>query len=118
MSALSFIRPEIQRLHAYVPGEQPRDRSYVKLNTNENAYAPSPRVLEAIARATTDDLRLYPDPVATELKRKAASVYGLSPDSVLAGNGSDELLTMILRACVGPGDRVVFPTPISPSTTM
>jgi histidinol-phosphate aminotransferase len=111
MSALPFIRPEVQRLHAYVPGEQPRDRSTVKLNTNENAYPPSPRVLEAIARATTDDLKLYPDPVATELRNKAASVYGLTPEHVLAGNGSDELLTMILRACVGPGDRVVFPVP-------
>jgi histidinol-phosphate aminotransferase len=111
MPALPFVRPEIQRLNAYVPGEQPRDRSYVKLNTNENAYPPSPRVLEAIARAATDELRLYPDPVATELRARAASVYGVSLESVLAGNGSDELLTMIMRACVGAGDTVVFPVP-------
>ncbi len=83
----------------------------VKLNTNENPYPPSPRVLEAIGAATTGELRLYPDPLASELRAKAASVYGVSADWVLAGNGSDELLTMILRACVGPGDSVVFPRP-------
>jgi histidinol-phosphate aminotransferase len=111
MSAPDFIRPEIRRLHAYVPGEQPRGQRVVKLNTNENPYPPSERVLEAIRQAATADLKLYPDPVATELRVKAGSVYGVSPDSVLVGNGSDELLTMILRACVNPGESVVFPVP-------
>jgi histidinol-phosphate aminotransferase len=106
-----FVRPEIDRLAGYVPGEQPRDKRYVKLNTNENPYPPSPRVLEAIRRATTDDLRLYPDPGATELRARAGQVYGFPPEFILAGNGSDELLAIILRACVGPGDRVVYPTP-------
>jgi histidinol-phosphate aminotransferase len=106
-----FVRPEIDRLAGYVPGEQPRDKIMVKLNTNENPYPPSPRVLEAIRRATTDDLRLYPDPDATELRAKAGQVYGFAPEFILAGNGSDELLAIILRACVGPGDRVVYPTP-------
>lgn len=106
-----LVRPEIERVSGYVPGEQPRDRRYVKLNTNENPYPPSPRVLEAIRRATTEELRLYPDPSATELRAKASEVYHLAPEFILAGNGSDELLAIILRACVAPGDRVVYPKP-------
>jgi histidinol-phosphate aminotransferase len=111
MTHRSFVRPEIRRLSAYVPGEQPRGRRYVKLNTNENPYPPSPRVLEAIRAAVTADLRLYPDPLAIELRAKAGEVYGFPPEFILAGNGSDELLAIIFRACVGPGDRVVYPTP-------
>jgi histidinol-phosphate aminotransferase len=111
MSALPFIRPDIERLAAYVPGEQPRDRRYIKLNTNENPYPPSPRVLDALRSAITPDLRLYPDPMAGALREKAAEVYGVSADQILAGNGSDDLLTMIVRACAGPGDRVFYPTP-------
>ncbi|HVJ20101.1 MAG TPA: histidinol-phosphate transaminase [Polyangiaceae bacterium] len=106
-----IVRPDIQRLSPYVPGEQPRGQRVVKLNTNENPYPPSPRVLEAIHAAISGDLRLYPDPVATELRQKAGQVYGFSPESVLVGNGSDELLTMILRATVDPGQSVVFPKP-------
>jgi histidinol-phosphate aminotransferase len=111
MSVPPFIRPGVHKLAPYVPGEQPRGPRVVKLNTNENPYPPSPRALEAIALATTGELKLYPDPTATGLREKAASVYGLSPDQVLVGNGSDELLTMILRACVDPGDTVAFPVP-------
>jgi histidinol-phosphate aminotransferase len=107
----SFVRPDIVRLGGYSPGEQPRDRRYVKLNTNENPYAPSARVMEAIRGAVTGDLRLYPDPIATELRAKAAAVYGFLPEYILAGNGSDELLQIIVRACAGPGDRIVYPTP-------
>jgi histidinol-phosphate aminotransferase len=107
----SLVRPEIGRLAGYVPGEQPRERRYVKLNTNENPYPPSPHVLEAIRAAVTEDLRLYPDPNATGLRAKAGEVYGFSPEFILAGNGSDELLAILLRACAGPGDRVSYPTP-------
>lgn len=109
--SLPFVRPEIRRMVPYVPGEQPRDRRYTKLNTNENAYPPSPRVLDAIRDAVSGDLRLYPDPVATELRKRAGNVYGLPPEFVLAGNGSDDLLTILFRACAGPGDRVAYPTP-------
>lgn len=111
VSARTLVRPDVQRLAGYVPGEQPRDRGYVKLNTNENPYPPSPRVLEAIRSATNADLRLYPDPSATELRAKAGQVYGFAPEFILAGNGSDELLSVVLRSCAGPGDRVVYPTP-------
>jgi len=99
-----FIRPFVASMQGYVPGEQPQDRRYIKLNTNENPYPPSPKVLEALRAAVSDDLRLYPDPLATELRQRAAQVYGLSADQILAGNGSDDLLTILFRSCIdGPG---------------
>jgi histidinol-phosphate aminotransferase len=110
-SGLPFIRPDIARLEGYVPGEQPRDRRVIKLNTNENPYPPSPRVLEALHAAITADLRLYPDPMASALRAKAAAVYGVSPDQILAGNGSDDLLTILVRTCAAPGDAIVYPIP-------
>jgi histidinol-phosphate aminotransferase len=96
----------------YVPGEQPAPGSpVIKLNTNENPYPPSPRVTEAIARAVNETLRLYPAPMADAARLKAAEVYGFGPEQVLVGNGSDELLTMLLRALVGEGQRVAYPVP-------
>ena len=114
MAAFS-IPPEFQahiaRMTGYVPGEQPRDGGYTRLNTNENAYPPSPRVIEAISRALGDSLRLYPDPLATELRQAAAEMHGVDPACILAGNGSDDLLTILTRAFVGPGDALISPTP-------
>jgi histidinol-phosphate aminotransferase len=100
-------------MEGYVPGEQPQDRRYIKLNTNENPYPPSPRVLEALRQAATDDLRLYPDPSARDLRAKAAEVYGVPPDQIVAGNGSDDLLAMLFRACVdaGASPEVAYPVP-------
>lgn len=95
----------------YVPGEQPQDRRYIKLNTNENPYPPSPQVIEAVRAAAHEDLRLYPDPVANALRDRAAAVYGVRRENILVGNGSDELLSLIMRACVSRGDRVVYPYP-------
>lgn len=108
---LEFVRPSVQALAAYTPGEQPQDRRYIKLNTNENPYPPSPRVLEAVRASVGDDTRLYPDPLANALRDKAAQVYGLTRDHVLAGNGSDDLLAIIIRTCIDPGQRVVYPYP-------
>lgn len=107
----SSFRPHIVRLAGYVPGEQPQGGGFIKLNTNENPYPPSPRVLDALSRALTDRLRLYPDPVATEFRRAAASLHGVEPDMILAGNGSDDLLTIMTRALVGPGEVAAYPTP-------
>ena len=104
-----FFRPHIARMAGYVPGEQPHEGGFIKLNTNENPYPPSPRVKAAIVEAVTDRLRLYPDPMATEFCRTAARLHGVEPDMVLAGNGSDDLLTIITRAFVGPGDPAAFP---------
>jgi histidinol-phosphate aminotransferase len=108
---VSRLRPIVEQMHGYVPGEQPRGGAYVKLNTNENPYPPAPGVLQAVAAAATADLRLYPDPSATALREAAAAVYGLTPEQVLVGNGSDDLLTMLVRAAVGPDDVVVYPEP-------
>src|SRR5215510_1734734 len=105
------VRPAIRRMHGYIPGEQPQDKRYIKLNSNENPYPPSPRVVAALQQAINEDLRLYPDPVANRLRDKAAAIYGLSREQVLIGNGSDDLLTMLMRTFVGRGDRVAFPYP-------
>jgi histidinol-phosphate aminotransferase len=83
----------------------------IKLNTNENPYPPSPRVTEALVRAADATVRLYPDPDAAALRARAAQVYGIGADHILAGNGSDELLALVLRATVDPGQRVAFPVP-------
>ncbi|MBI4529547.1 MAG: histidinol-phosphate transaminase [Deltaproteobacteria bacterium] len=106
-----YLRKNIAALAAYVPGEQPRDGGYVKLNTNENPYPPSPRVLTAVRKATNLSLRLYPEPTADTLRTLAASTYGVEVENILAGNGSDELLSMLIRCLVGPGDPVVYPVP-------
>ncbi len=122
-SRFGLVRPAVRRMAGYVPGEQPRqlDR-YIKLNSNENPYPPSPRVLRALRRAVgcgpdgestsgPQTLRVYPSPDAEEVRAKAAEVYGLEPEQVLVGNGSDELLTMLMRTCIDPGDRVAYPVP-------
>jgi histidinol-phosphate aminotransferase len=113
-----LFREAVRSARGYVPGEQPRDRTYTKLNSNENPYPPSPRVLEAVVAAVREELRLYPDPGATNLRRLASEVYGLPPESILVGNGSDELLGMLFRGCieaaVGPStheSRVAYPVP-------
>ncbi len=98
-------------MHGYVPGEQPQGGRVVKLNTNENPYPPAPGVVDAIRDAATADLRLYPEPSAKPLREEAARRYGVRPEQVVAGNGSDELLTMLTRAIVGPDDIVVYPDP-------
>jgi histidinol-phosphate aminotransferase len=95
----------------YAPGEQPQDGGFIKLNTNENPYPPSPRVLEAIAAALGQRMRLYPDPLGTAFREAAARLHSVAPEMILAGNGSDDLLTIVTRAFAGPGDRVLCPTP-------
>jgi histidinol-phosphate aminotransferase len=106
------IRPNIRAMAGYVPGEQPRDNIYVKLNTNENPYPPSPRVFEALREALTGDrLRKYPDPMGTAFRQAAGRVLGVDPDAILIGNGSDDVLTIITRAFVPEGGLVVSATP-------
>lgn len=110
-SRLTAVRPAIRQMQGYVPGEQPQDKRYIKLNSNENPYPPSPHAIAALKHAAGEDLRLYPDPLANRLRDKAAEVYGLRREQVLVGNGSDDLLTMLMRTFVGPGDRVAYPSP-------
>ncbi len=96
----------------YVPGEQPRDGGFIKLNTNENPYPPSPRVLEALRGALNGDLlRKYPDPLGTAFRETAARLHGVSPDSILIGNGSDDILTMVTRAFVPAHGVIASPMP-------
>jgi histidinol-phosphate aminotransferase len=105
------FRRNIARMKGYQPGEQPREGGFIKLNTNENPYPPSPRVLRAIQAGAKDALRLYPDPDATALRRQAALTYGFDLSQVIAGNGSDDLLAMIARAFVGEKDALCCPVP-------
>jgi len=105
------FRRTVARMRGYQPGEQPREKGFVKLNTNENPYPPSPAVLAAVARETDASLRLYPDPESTRLRRQAAQTYRFDLSRILAGNGSDDLLAMIARAFVGEGDALCCPMP-------
>ena len=108
---MSYFRDNIERMSGYIPGEQPKDGIYIKLNTNENPYPPSPKVLHAIKEAVNDSIRLYPDPIATAARIKIAETLDTKPEWVMAGNGSDDLLSIIIRSFAGPGDKVVFPYP-------
>jgi histidinol-phosphate aminotransferase len=104
-----FWSPVVHRLSPYVPGEQPKQDNLVKLNTNENPYGPSPRVMEAIRSELDDSLRLYPDPDASLLRRIAADYYGLKPQQVFVGNGSDEVLAHAFCALFQHGGPLLFP---------
>jgi histidinol-phosphate aminotransferase len=90
-------------MKAYVPGEQPRIKGLIKLNTNENPYPPSPKVLAAVRAATDARLRLYPNPKSQALRERLAKLHGCSAANVLVGNGSDEILALAVRAFVEPG---------------
>ena len=103
-----FWSPVVHSLSPYVPGEQPRQDGVVKLNTNENPYPPSPRVLAAIA-AATDRLRLYPDPGASALRETIAAHYGVAPEEVFVGNGSDEVLAHTFQALLKHDAPLLFP---------
>lgn len=104
-----FIIPALKSLEPYVPGEQPRDGEYIKLNTNESPYPPSPRVLDALNRDKAASLNLYSDPTMQPLKLAIAERYGVSPDCVFAGNGSDEVLAIAFTAYADAGHPVVIP---------
>src|SRR5215472_1782215 len=101
-NARFLVRPLVRKLHAYVPGEQPKIKGLIKLNTNENPYPPSPRVLKAVKAAVDGRLRLYPNPTAERLREKLARLHRCRPENIIVGNGSDELLAMAVRAFVEP----------------
>lgn len=104
-----FWSERIRDMVPYTPGEQPRDRKFIKLNTNENPYPPAPGVLAAVEGAATEDLRLYPDPECTALREAVAAFHGLDPEQVFLGNGSDEVLAFCFQAFFTPGKPVLFP---------
>ncbi len=104
-----FWSPIVSRLKPYVPGEQPRMANLVKLNTNESPYGPSERALEAIRAAASDDMRLYPDPVALGLRQAIAERCGVSADEVFVGNGSDEVLAHAFAALLKHDQPLLYP---------
>jgi histidinol-phosphate aminotransferase len=109
---MTYFRQNIDALSAYVPGEQPpSDAKVIKLNTNENPYPPAPAALQVLRELDGELLRRYPHPMARAFREAASLALGVPADWILVGNGSDDLLTMIMRACAEPGRRVVYPMP-------
>lgn len=108
---MSYVRREIETIEGYQPGEQPQAGKFIKLNTNENPYPPSPAAVRAIQAAAGAGLGKYPDPLATAFRLRAAEVLGVDPDWILCGNGSDDILTIVTRALVGQGQRLRLPYP-------
>lgn len=106
-----LFRPELREMAPYVPGEQPQGGKFIKLNTNENPYPPSLKVVAAIQAAAGSRLERYPDPLGTAFRLRAGEILGVEPDWILCGNGSDDILTILTRACVGPGDCLRLPYP-------
>lgn len=104
-----FFSQNIKGIEPYVPGEQPRDKKYIKLNTNECPYPPSPRVEDVIKNYSISDFRLYPDPNVTALKQEIADLYGVGVNQVFVGNGSDEVLAMSFMAFFDNDKAIRFP---------
>lgn len=105
------VRPEIAAMNGYVPGEQPQGGKWIKLNTNENPYPSSPAVQRAIGRAIQGGLQKYPDSLASAFRTRAGEVLGVPADWIMAGNGSDDILTIVTRTFVGQGDLLRLPYP-------
>lgn len=108
---MSLFRPDVDRIQGYVPGEQPQEDGWIKLNTNENPYPPSPRVSAAVEAACAGRLNIYPDPLASRFRKAAADLFNVDPEWILPANGSDENLTILNRTFVDPGELVTFPYP-------
>ena len=104
-----YMSARFDGLEAYVPGEQPQDMQYVKLNTNESPFPPSPEVLSAVNAAETERLNLYPDPEGKVLRAKLARMYGVEPENVFLANGSDELLFFAFMAFCDESRPAAFP---------
>ena len=104
-----FWSPVVHDLKPYVPGEQPKIADLIKLNTNENPYGPSPKVLDKLKQGINDDLRLYPDPNASDLKNTIAEYYNIAAEQVFVGNGSDEVLAHIFHALFQHDAPLLFP---------
>ena len=98
-----------KEIKPYVPGEQPKDKTYIKLNTNENPYPPSERVIEAIKNTANEKLKLYPEPTVEKLRDTIGEYYSLKNTQVFVGNGSDEVLAFAFMAFFNPGETIIFP---------
>ena len=107
----TLARETIAALPGYAPGEQPQEDGWTKLNTNENPYPPSPRAIEAMQAAIGEGLKIYPDPLGTRFRAAAAELFGVSPDWILPGNGSDDCLTILVRTFCDAADTLALPYP-------
>ena len=108
---MSYFRENIEKVKGYEPGFQPSEADVVKLNTNENPYPPSPKVLKVLAEINTEQLRRYPDPNGNAFRQAAAEVNGVPADYIMCCNGGDELLTIALRAFCDENRPVAYPVP-------
>ena len=106
-----YFRGNVARMKGYVPGEQPKGRKLLKLNTNENPYPPSPKVVDAIRNVDFASLRRYPAPFSDMVAEAAANVYNMAKEQVIVGNGSDDILTLLFRSFVDQGDKVGWFSP-------
>jgi histidinol-phosphate aminotransferase len=109
---LSYFRPSIDAMAGYVPGEQPKpETKIIKLNTNENPYPPSPAAIAVLRTLDSEWLRRYPDPYANEFRHATSEVLGVPSDWIIVGNGSDDILNLVVRACADCDRSVVYPIP-------
>jgi histidinol-phosphate aminotransferase len=108
---MSYFRDNIEALEGYTPGLQPKQRDIIKLNTNENPFPPSPKVMNALRRIDAEKLRRYPDPVGEDFRRAAAEVHRLAPENIMCCNGGDDLLTMAFRAFCDETRPAAYPVP-------
>ena len=110
--SVPFVRSTVNSMAGYTPGEQPAmGERVVKLNTNENPFPPSPKVLQAVREVEAEALRRYPNPTADTFRRAAATLHEVTPDHLLAGNGSDDILTIVTRTFVPAGGVIAYPDP-------
>lgn len=110
--APKFVRSSVREMEGYTPGEQPGPgERVVKLNTNENPFQPSPKVMQAIREIEPELLRRYPNPGGDQFREAAAKVLDVTPDMIITGNGSDDVIAVALLTFCGPGDVLAYPTP-------
>jgi len=108
---MGYFRDNVERAAGYTPGFQPKAADVVKLNTNENPYPPSPKVMEALAAFRPEQLRRYPDPLGTAFREAAAELHGLTPDNIMCCNGGDDLLSIAVRAFCDERRPLAYPVP-------
>ncbi|WP_297422290.1 histidinol-phosphate transaminase [Clostridium sp.] len=104
-----YWNEKVREIEPYVPGEQPKDKKYIKLNTNENPYPPSDKVIEVMKDAVNGDLKLYPDPTCSDLINEIAGYYDLNKDQIFIGNGSDEILAFSFMTFFSKDRKILFP---------
>ncbi len=105
---MSLVRRQVERMSAYVPGEQPKVAGLIKLNTNENPYPPSPKVLDTLRGAIDGSLRLYPDPTSSRLRAKLGKIHGFDAEQIVIGNGCDDILNLCVRAFCGECEKLAY----------